>query len=99
MISDTTLHIGVLTVSIHIPDAQSLKAKRMVLKQVKDRIRNKFNVSVAEIGQQDKWQVAILAFASIGSDQRHVNSALDNLLSALKSFGTFYICEHHLEFY
>ena len=55
VIQDHTQHLGVLTVSIHIPNAQSLKEKRFVLKSLKDKLRRNFNVSVAELDGQDKW--------------------------------------------
>lgn len=99
MIEDFTQHLGVLTVSLHIPHAQSLKDKRMVLRSLRDRVRNKFNVSVSELEGQDKWQRATFGFAMINNDSRHVESSLQNLLSFLESFGGFDVCEHKIEFY
>lgn len=99
MIQDHTQHLGVLSVSIHIPAAQSLKGKRSVLKSLKDKVRRKFNVSVAELDGQDKWQVATLGFAMISSDHRHIDSCLQNILSSLDHFGGFVVCDSQIEFY
>jgi uncharacterized protein YlxP (DUF503 family) len=98
MINDITEHLGILTVSIHIPHAQSLKEKRMVLKSLKDRIRSQFNVSIAELGDQDKWQTAILGVAMIGNDNRYIDSTLQNILSFMEAIDTFNICEHDIAF-
>ncbi len=99
MIDDFTSHIGVLTVNIHIPAAQSLKDKRMVLKSLKDRIRSQFNVSFSELDEQDKWQVATLAAAMIGNDNRYINGILENILSFIETYDSLVICEHRIEFY
>lgn len=63
-----------LTVELGIPHAQSLKQKRSAVKGLKDRIRSRFNASVAEVGHLDKWQRAVLAAALVGSDRRHLES-------------------------
>ncbi len=99
MIQEYTQHLGVLSVAIHIPQAQSLKEKRFVLKSLKDRIRREFNVSVAELDGQEKWQTATLGFAMINADQRHVDSCFQNILSFLERAGDFFICDHSVEFY
>ena len=99
MIQEVTQHLGVLLVSIHIPAAQSLKQKRFVLKSLKDKVRRKFNVSVAELDGQDKWQVSTLGFAMINSDHRHIDSCLQHILSSLESFGGLEVCDHVVEFY
>lgn len=99
MISDITQHLGILTVSIHIPHAQSLKDKRMVLKSLKDRIRSQFNVSIAELGDADKWQTAIIGTAMIGNDNRYIDSTLQNIMSFMETYDTINICEYKIEFY
>lgn len=98
MIQEATQHIANLTVSVHIPAAQSLKEKRMILRSLKDRVRKKFNVSIAELDGQDKWQVATLGFVMTGSDNRHVDSSLQNLLSFIEGFNGLELCEHEIEF-
>ena len=64
--------IGVLTLDIHIQTATSLKEKRMVLKSFKDKIRKKFNVSIAEIDYQDKWQRSKISIVQVGNDYHYI---------------------------
>jgi uncharacterized protein YlxP (DUF503 family) len=52
--------VGLCTIELHLPGSQSLKAKRQVLLSLKDRLREKFNVSVAEVAEHDRWQKAVL---------------------------------------
>ena len=68
--------IALLTLDIHIPHAQSLKDKRMVIRSLKDRLRSKFNVSVAETDHQDLWQRAMLSVATVGSDEAYARQTL-----------------------
>jgi uncharacterized protein YlxP (DUF503 family) len=70
-----TLVIGLLSVELHIPYAQSLKDKRMVLRSIKDRLK-KFNVAVAEVAHQDVWQRAGLGIVAISTTTEHVDREL-----------------------
>lgn len=70
------LTIALLTIDIHIPHAQSLKDKRMVLRRLKDRLRNKFNVAVSEVDHQELWQRAQLSVVTVGPDEAYVTQAL-----------------------
>ena len=65
--------VKVLTVDLLIPGSSSLKEKRFVLKSLKERLRSRFNVSVAEVDYQDKWQRTMLAVAIVGSDRESVD--------------------------
>jgi len=67
--------IGLLSVELHIPYAQSLKDKRMVLRRVKDRLQ-KFNVAVSEVEHQDVWQRAGLGVVAISTTTAHVEREL-----------------------
>ena len=98
MISDQTRHIGVLLFALYIPSAQSLKEKRMVLKSLKDKMRRKFNVSIAELDQDDKWQLATCGISMIGNDQRYIDSCLQNILSYIESMNGAEISDYHIEF-
>ena len=68
--------IGLLTLEIHLPYAHSLKEKRMVVQRLKDRLRRKFNVAVAEVDHQDLWQRAVLGVASISSSEVNLRQVL-----------------------
>lgn len=77
--------VGTLKLSLYIHNNHSLKEKRKVVKSIVARVRNKFNVSVAEVGSNDKWQMIELGISAVGNDRRFVNSILDNILSYLDS--------------
>ena len=77
--------IGLLTLEIHIPDARSLKDKRQVLRSLKDRLRNHFNVAVAELDHQDVWQRSVVGVVTISSDAQHLEQSLQAILSASES--------------
>ncbi len=71
--------VGLLHLHLRIPENHSLKGKRQVLLGLKTRIRQRFNVSVSETESQDKWQVATLSVACVGTDQTHVNRCLNQV--------------------
>lgn len=90
--------IGLVTVSISIPEAQSLKDKRMVLRSLKDRIRNTMNVSVAEVGKQDAWKYADLAFVTVAAENTVVQSRVSELTEFLRSNPRYVLLTLHTEF-
>jgi len=77
--------VGTLKLSLHIHSSQSLKEKRKVVKSIVAKVHKKFNVSIAEVGSNDKWQMVELGIGAVGNDRRFVNSVLDNILSFLDS--------------
>lgn len=91
-------HLGVLSIQFHIPNGQSLKEKRAVIKSVKDRIRNEFNVSVAEIGLKDQWQECVLGICAINTDKPYLDGVLQNILSFLSSIDRIVLREHQIDF-
>jgi uncharacterized protein YlxP (DUF503 family) len=77
--------VAILRVVISIPQANSLKDKRRVIKSIKDKLRNGFNVSVAEIGDQDIWRTAILGIAVISEDSSYANGVLSRVQDLLNN--------------
>lgn len=71
--------IGVLTLELRLENSHSLKDKRHVVKSLKDRLRNKFNVAVAEIDYQDLWQRAAVAAVTVSSDHGHAERVLQSV--------------------
>jgi uncharacterized protein YlxP (DUF503 family) len=71
--------IGLLTLELHFPGARSLKDKRQALRSLETRIRNKFNVSIAEVEHQDLWQRARLAVVSVNTDHGHLEATLQSI--------------------
>jgi len=72
--------IGLCRMELQIPESESLKHKRRVLKSVMARVRNKFNVSLAEVGHQDSWQLATLAVVCVSNDARYVQGLLERVV-------------------
>lgn len=72
--------IGVCKLDLRIPENHSLKEKRHVLRKLIDRVRTRFNVAIAEVGDNDLWQRAQMGFCTVGNDRRHINSSLDKVI-------------------
>ncbi len=89
--------VGVCTVELWIPESQSLKDKRQVLHSVKDRLRGKFNLSIAEVDGQDLWQKAVLGMACVANDGSHVEQVLEQALNVIKSMPTIEVVRVHRE--
>lgn len=96
---DATTHIGVLYTQLFISHAQSLKDKRMVIKRLKDKVRQKYNVSVSELDCEDKWQTALMGYIMIGNDRRYIDGCLQNLLSFVQAYHAAEVVEHDVEFF
>lgn len=77
--------VAVGTVELHLPDVGSLKEKRRALKGVKEKVRHRFEVSVAEVDHQDSWQRATLAVACVSQDSRHANEVVSKALDFIES--------------
>ncbi len=77
--------VGILRVELYIPASQSLKEKRMVLRSLKDKTKKKYNVSVAEVNYQDKWQRSEIAFAALGVEKFKVEEILNTIFRVVDS--------------
>jgi uncharacterized protein YlxP (DUF503 family) len=80
-----TLAVGLCRVQFRLPENHSLKGKRQVLKSLIARLHNKFNVSAAEVGDHDSWQLASIAIAYASNDERHANQVLAAVVSFIES--------------
>jgi uncharacterized protein YlxP (DUF503 family) len=89
--------VGLCTVELFIPDGHSLKAKRQVLLSLKDRLRDKFNVSVAEVGEQDLWQKAVLGIACVANESAYVNQVLDQAVNLIRSVPSVELVQARIE--
>lgn len=76
--------VGSLRVRLFIREARSLKDKRQVVRSILDRLRNEFNVSAAEVEMHDDYRSAILGFAMVGAETKHVRDALQAITEALR---------------
>ncbi|MFC1587982.1 DUF503 domain-containing protein [Planctomycetota bacterium] len=95
---DAPFIVGTLRLSLHLPQVHSLKEKRQVLKSLKDNIRNRFNVSIAELGQLDKWQVADMGIAMCGNDQANIDAVFNKLLNTIRSYPRADLTVFEMEF-
>jgi hypothetical protein len=93
------MFIGVCTMEMHIPESGSLKTKRHSLKSLKDRIRARFNVSVAEVGENDLWQKTSLAVAAVSNDKSHLNQTLDHVLDLVRSVPEVNLLDYQIEIF
>ena len=85
------------TVELHLPDVDSLKGKRHVLKGLKERVRNRFEVAVAEVDHHDSWQRATLAVACVSHDSRHANEVVDKAMDFIEDHVEGRVIETFLE--
>lgn len=91
--------VGTCRLELFIPAAGSLKSKRGVIKSLKERIRNRFNVSVAEVDYHDLWQRAALGVAVVSTERRHANSVLSSVVRFAESESRVELTDYELELY
>ena len=73
--------VGVCKIKLRIPENMSLKGKRSVVKSIITQLKNKFNVSVAEVDDQQLWQIATLGICSVSNDSRYTNEVLSKVMN------------------
>jgi uncharacterized protein YlxP (DUF503 family) len=91
--------IGALQVDLFIGGAASLKDKRMVLRSLKDRIRQTFNVAIAEVDDNDKWQAAVLGIVTVSNDKEHANAMLSKVVNFIESDGEARLENYRITFF
>jgi uncharacterized protein YlxP (DUF503 family) len=89
--------VGLLSIELHLPGAQSLKDKRMVLRGVKDRLR-KFNVAIAEVEYHDLWQRAGLGIVTIATTNAHADRELAAVADEIERLEPGLMTRHQIEF-
>lgn len=93
------MFVGVCTIEVHIPESGSLKTKRQSLRSLKDRIRNTFNVSVAEVDGNDLWQRSSLAVAAVSNDKSHLNQTLDRVINMVRGVPELDLLDYQIEIF
>jgi uncharacterized protein len=81
------INIGVGTVSLRLPENMDLKGKRMVVKSIIARVKNRFEVSAAEVGDNDSWQYSLIGFCCISNDKRHCNEVISKVIHFIEGGG------------
>jgi uncharacterized protein YlxP (DUF503 family) len=77
--------VGAMEVELHVHASRSLKEKRSVIRSIVSRVKNEFNVAVAEVGGQDTWQWAVLGMAAVGHDATSVRAILERVVDFIES--------------
>jgi uncharacterized protein YlxP (DUF503 family) len=83
--------VGVMTAQLHLQGIRSLKEKRGIVKSLIERLRNRFNVSVSEVDDNDNKTGAVIGIAVVSNDSRFVNQQLDKIISFMRADGRFYL--------
>ncbi len=73
------MFVGILRLTLHLPEPGSLKSKRHLLRSALDRARARFPVAIAEVGENDTWQRSVVGVAAVGNDHAFVNELLDKV--------------------
>lgn len=90
--------IGILTIEIMIYDSNSLKEKRMVIKSIKDKIKNKYNIAIAELDFIDKWQRSKIGIVTIGNEYSHIENSLQKIFNYLDNWNEFEIIKYDFDY-
>jgi hypothetical protein len=89
--------VGTCLVDLRIPGCRSLKEKRQIVKALKDSIRRKYNISIAELEHQDTWQRALIGIAAISSNARFANQVLSKVVNVIEANGSVQLIDYKLE--
>ncbi|HOW43373.1 MAG TPA: DUF503 domain-containing protein [Candidatus Omnitrophota bacterium] len=90
--------VGILHISLFIPESDSLKSKRMVMHSIKARLRTQFNVAVAQLEDGDKWQKAALAVVGVEKSRDHMNSVLSEIVNFVERYYSVHLIDYEMEF-
>lgn len=89
--------VGICRVELFIGHANSLKAKRQVMKSIIERARNRFNISIAEVDNQDKWQHGAIGIACISNETAHVYEIIDKAVRFIENSGEAEMVDYSVE--
>jgi uncharacterized protein YlxP (DUF503 family) len=89
--------VGLLTLDLHIPHSNSLKEKRLVIKSLIDRIRNKFNVSVAEVDSNNLWQRSVIGIAYVSNETVMIHKVFEKIRNLTISMHSVELIDSNME--
>lgn len=93
------MHIGICTIWLTIPESQSLKQKRQVVKSMTDRLKSRFNIAVAEVDALNVCQQAILGVVSVSTDSRHLNRNLSYVVNFIEETYLAELTDYEIEIF
>ena len=91
--------VGLCRIDLFLPESHSLKSKRQVIKGLKDRIRHRFNVSVAEVEHQSLWQRATLGLVMVSDEKGYIDRTLQQILNLVHAEPRLQVLDHAFEWY
>ena len=97
VLSECCMVIGICHMDLLIRETHSLKGKRRIVKQIIGRVKNKFNVSIAEVGDQELWQRSQIGFCLVGNDKRFINASLDKVIDFIETINSAEITNADME--
>jgi uncharacterized protein len=89
--------IGTLQITVQVPESQSLKDKRMVVRSITSRVRQTFAVAVAEVGELDTWQTAVVGVACVSNNARHADEVCQKVLAFVENDADGIVSASHFE--
>ena len=89
--------VGILRLVLFIGKSNSLKTKRMVLHSLKTRLRNKFNIAITEVSDEDKWQKSTLVVAGVEKDKKYIDSQFSQIINFIENFNQVDIVDYNIE--
>lgn len=94
------MNVGICRIKLHIPDSGSLKDKRRIVKSVVSRLRNQYNISIAEVDDQDLWQLITLGVTCVSNHNQHVDETLSKVIWFINSnYPELEIVDHQTEIF
>ncbi|MEE8242099.1 MAG: DUF503 domain-containing protein [candidate division NC10 bacterium] len=89
--------VGTCRLELRIPHTSSLKGKRQVLRSIKDRVRSRFNVSIAEVGYLEEWQRSTLAVACVSNEAKRVDEVLNKVVDLIEGHGLALLVDYDID--
>ena len=93
----STARVALGLLELHLPDVGSLKGKRQIVKSLKEKVKNRFDVSIAEVDHLDSWQRSTLAVACVSHDSRHANEVVDKVMDFMEANAAGYVIDRSVE--
>ena len=90
--------VGICRVTLMVPESHSLKEKRMVLRRIKDKVSNKFNCAIAEVGDQDNWQSAQVGFAVVSNEHGFTQAMVQKILQYIEDLSVAKVIDDEQDF-
>jgi uncharacterized protein YlxP (DUF503 family) len=96
---DIIMHVGAMTVELFIGESSSLKEKRRLLKSVIDKIKARFNVSIAEVDHQELWQRSTVGVSCVSNERAQIDKVFSSVLNFIDQQNMVEIIDYHYELY